>query len=148
MSAGKLTWGRRDWLGLMVLFLSSIAADVIGALLAVKGILPMGSVAAWVYGGWALGAFLGVRVAVRGRSGTVQASLLLAAGAYVLIWLVGLTVFGTAAFAHHGLGITLAVVAFKDGRIMRKNTCMRLHPSIMAASSSSLGIVPIKLLYM
>ena len=111
MSAGKLTWGRRDWLGLMVLFLSSITADVIGALLAVKGILPMGSVAAWVYGGWALGAFLGVRVAVRGRSGTVQASLLLAAGAYVLIWLVGLTVFGTAAFAHHGLGITLAVVA-------------------------------------
>ena len=111
MSAGKLTWGRRDWLGLMALFLSSIAADVIGALLAVKGILPMGSVAAWVYGGWALGAFLGVRVAVRGRSGTVQASLLLAAGAYVLIWLVGLTVFGTAAFAHHGLGITLAVVA-------------------------------------
>lgn len=111
MSAGKLTWGRRDWLGLMVLFLSSIAADVIGALLAVKGILPMGSVAAWVYVGWALGAFLGVRVAVRGRSGTVQASLLLAAGAYVLIWLVGLTVFGTAAFAHHGLGITLAVVA-------------------------------------
>lgn len=110
MSAGKLTWGRRDWLGLMVLFLSSIAADVIGALLAVKGILPMGSVAAWVYGGWALGAFLGVRVAVRGRNGTVQASLL-AAGAYVLIWLVGLTVFGTAAFAHHGLGITLAVVA-------------------------------------
>ena len=86
MSAGKLTWGRRDWLGLMVLFLSSIAADVIGALLAVKGILPMGSVAAWVYGGWALGAFLGVRVA-------------------------GLTVFGTAAFAHHGLGITLALVA-------------------------------------
>lgn len=71
MSAGKLTWGRRDWLGLMVLFLSSITADVIGALLAVKGILPMGSVAAWVYGGWALGAFLGVRVAVRGRSGTV-----------------------------------------------------------------------------
>ena len=67
MSAGKLTWGRRDWLGLMVLFLSSIAADVIGALLA--------------------------------------------AGAYVLIWLVGLTVFGTAAFVHHGLGITLAVVA-------------------------------------
>ena len=63
MSAGKLTWGRRDWLGLMALFLSSIAADVIGALLAVKGILPMGSVAAWVYGGWALGAFLGVRVA-------------------------------------------------------------------------------------
>lgn len=110
MSAGKLTWGQRDWLGLMVLFLSSIAADVIGALLAVKGILPMGSVAAWVYGGWALGAFLGVRVAVRGRSGTVQAALL-AAGAYVLIWLVGLTVFGTAAFAHHGLGITLAVVA-------------------------------------
>ena len=101
MSAGKLTWGRRDWLGLMALFLSSIAADVIGALLAVKGILPMGSVAAWVYGGWVL----------RGRSGTVQASLLLAAGAYVLIWLVGLTVFGTAAFAHHGLGITLAVVA-------------------------------------
>ena len=95
MSAGKLTWGRRDWLGLMALFLSSIAVDVIGALLAVKGILPMGSVAAWV----------------RGRSGTVQASLLLAAGAYVLIWLVGLTVFGTAAFAHHGLGITLAVVA-------------------------------------
>lgn len=28
-----------------------------------------------------------------------------------MIWLVGLTVFGTAAFAHHGLGITLALVA-------------------------------------
>lgn len=128
MSAGKLTWGRRDWLGLMVLFLSSITADVIGALLAVKGILPMGSVAAWVYGGWALGAFLGVRVAVRGRSGTVQASLLLAAGAYVLIWLVGLTVFGTAAFAHHGLGITLAVVAgalLGQGRRHRKKKPVR-----------------------
>ena len=76
MSAGKLTWGRRDWLGLMALFLSSIAADVIGALLAVKGILPMGSVAAWVYGGWALGAFLGVRVAVgaqRHRAGFAAA---------------------------------------------------------------------------
>ena len=43
MSAGKLTWGRRDWLGLMVLFLSSITADVIGALLAVKGAVPEGS---------------------------------------------------------------------------------------------------------
>ena len=73
MSAGKLTWGRRDWLGLMALFLSSIAADVIGALLAVKGILPMGSVAAWVYGGWALGAFLGVRVAGRHRAGFAAA---------------------------------------------------------------------------
>ena len=40
MSAGKLTWGRRDWLGLMVLFLSSIAADVIGALLAVMVLIP------------------------------------------------------------------------------------------------------------
>ena len=60
MSAGKLTWGQRDWLGLMVLFLSSIAADVIGALLAVKGILPMGSVAAWVYGGWSIGTFSGL----------------------------------------------------------------------------------------
>ena len=42
MSAGKLTWGRRDWLGLMVLFLSSIAADVIGALLALWPVVRRG----------------------------------------------------------------------------------------------------------
>ncbi len=112
MSAGKLTWGRRDWLGLMALFLSSIAADVIGALLAVKASCPWG---AWLRGFMAVGRwahFWACGWRCGGRSGTVQASLLLAAGAYaMLIWLVGLTVFGTAAFAHHGLGITLAVVA-------------------------------------
>ncbi len=112
MSAGKLTWGRRDWLGVdgAVSFQHYGGCDR-GAAGGEGHPAHGGAWAAWVYGGWALGAFLGVRVAVRGRSGTVQASLLLAAGAYVLIWLVGLTVFGTAAFAHHGLGITLAVVA-------------------------------------
>ncbi len=107
MSAGKLTWGRRDWLGLMVLFSFQHCGGCDWGAAGGEGYPAHRG--AWLRGfngGWALGAFLGVRVAVRGRSGTVQAALLLAAGAYVLIWLVGLTVFGTAAFAHHGLGIT------------------------------------------
>ena len=75
----------------------------------VKGVLPEGGALAWGCGCWALAAFAGGRVAVRGRGeGTLTAALAAGAAAYLLAWLVGAAI-GDPTFRTGGLYLTAAI---------------------------------------
>ena len=64
---------------------------------------------AWGCGCWALAAFAGGRVAVRGRGeGTLTAALAAGAAAYLLAWLAGAAI-GDPTFRAGGLYLTAAI---------------------------------------
>ena len=79
MSALGAVLGKRTWLGAGAILLAAAGGCALGALLVVKGVLPEGGALAWGCGCWALAAFAGGRVAVRGgsdrRCGGVPAGL-------------------------------------------------------------------------
>lgn len=76
MSALGAVLGKRTWLGAGAILLAAAGGCALGALLVVKGVLPEGGALAWGCGCWALAAFAGGRVAVRGRGeGTLTAAL-------------------------------------------------------------------------
>ena len=88
MSALGAVLGKRTWLGAGAILLAAAGGCALGALLVVKGVLPEGGALAWGCGCWALAAFAGGRVAVRGRGeGTLTAALTAGAAAYLLAWL-------------------------------------------------------------
>ena len=88
MSALGAVLGKRTWLGAGAILLAAAGGCALGALLVVKGALPEGGALAWGCGCWALAAFAGGRVAVRGRGeGTLTAALAAGAAAYLLAWL-------------------------------------------------------------
>ena len=66
MSALGAVLGKRTWLGAGAILLAAAGGCALGALLVVKGVLPEGGALAWGCGCWALAAFAGGRVAVRG----------------------------------------------------------------------------------
>ena len=82
MSALGAVLGKRTWLGAGAILLAAAGGCALGALLVVKGVLPEGGALAWGCGCWALAAFAGGRVAVRGRGeGTLTAALTAGAAA-------------------------------------------------------------------
>ena len=88
MSALGAVLGKRTWLGAGAILLAAAGGCALGALLVVKGVLPEGGALAWGCGCWALAAFAGGRVAVRGRGeGTLTVALAAGAAAYLLAWL-------------------------------------------------------------
>ena len=106
MSALGAVLGKRTWLGAGAILLAAAGGCALGALLVVKGVLPEGGALAWGCGCWALAAFAGGRVAVRGRGeGTLTAALAAGAAAYLLAWLVGAAI-GDPTFRTGGLYLT------------------------------------------
>ena len=101
-------FGKRTWLGLAAAVAALLLWVMLGALLVVKGALPSGMVAWWVYGGCGLAAFLGGCVARRG-GGEVVLALITAALLYALLWCVALASSQPVDFQSHGLWITGAV---------------------------------------
>ena len=109
MSALGAVLGKRTWLGAGAILLAAAGGCALGALLVVKGVLPEGGALAWGCGCWALAAFAGGRVAVRGRGeGTLTAALAAGAAAYLLAWLAGAAI-GDPAFRTGGLYLTAAI---------------------------------------
>lgn len=103
MSALGAVLGKRTWLGAGAILLAAAGGCALGALLVVKGILPEGGALAWGCGCWALAAFAGGRVAVRGKGeGTLTAALAAGAAAYLLAWLAGAAI-GDPTFRTGGL---------------------------------------------
>ena len=102
------SFGKRTWLGLAASVAALLLLVMLGALLVVKGILPSGMTAGWVYGSCGLAAFLGGRVA-RKSGGEAILSLITAALLYVLLWCVALASSQPLDFQSHGLWITGAV---------------------------------------
>ena len=101
MSALGAVLGKRTWLGAGAILLAAAGGCALGALLVVKGVLPEGGALAWGCGCWALAAFAGGRVAVRGRGeGTLTVAL--------LAWLAGAAI-GDPTFRTGGLYLTAAI---------------------------------------
>ena len=109
MSALGAVLGKRTWLGAGAILLAAAGGCALGALLVVKGVLPEGGALAWGCGCWALAAFAGGRVAVRGRGeGTLTVALAAGAAAYLLAWLAGAAI-GDPTFRTGGLYLTAAI---------------------------------------
>lgn len=101
-------FGKRTWLGLAAAVAALLLWVMLGALLVVKGVLPSGMVAWWVYGSCGLAAFLGGCVARKG-GGEAILSLITAALLYALLWCVALASSQPLDFQGNGLWITGAV---------------------------------------
>ena len=101
-------FGKRTWLGLAAAVAALLLGIMLGALLVVKGALPSGMTAWWVYGSCGLAAFLGGCVA-RNGGGEAVLSLITAALLYALLWCVALASSQPVDFQSHGLWITGAV---------------------------------------
>ena len=105
MSIGILL-GKRTWLGILLAFAVTLLLDAVGALLLVKGVLPVSVMTGWSVGSWALGSFAGVRISLRPDCGSLPVALAAALLIYGIVWAVGLSAYDTAGFR---LGVTAAV---------------------------------------
>lgn len=132
MSVLRLLLARRTWLGVATALLLMALCLALGALLLLRELLPLTAALPWVCGSWGLSAFLGARLALRGREeGTLPAALAVAAPLYLLLWGLGLSL-GGAAFAHGGAAITAALLAgtvlaglLRPRRRKKRNTARR-----------------------
>ena len=109
MRAGVL-FGKRTWWGFGVASGVLIVTLLIGALLVVRGILPMEAVSLWLWLSYGVSALSGGRVAAMGQGRDIRA-VVPGTALYVLAWLLALCSDCTINFTANGLGITLAVAA-------------------------------------
>lgn len=107
MSAGIL-FGKRTWIGIGVTIGVLILMLLLGALLIVRGILPMGAVSPWLWVSYGLAVLIGGRVAATGQ-GRQLCALVPGVVLYILAWLLALCSECTIDFAANGLGITAAI---------------------------------------
>lgn len=102
-------FGKRTWIGFGVTVGVVVLSLLLGALLAVRGILPAGSITPWICATYAIAAFLGGCVAAMGQGrrlcGLVPAVLL-----YALMWLLALCSECVIDFAANGVAFTCAVL--------------------------------------
>ena len=125
MSTGVL-FGKRTWSGVGVALGVLIVVLLIGALLVVRGILPMDAVSLWLWFSYGLAVFVGGRIAAAGQGRGVCA-IVPGATLYVLAWLLALCSDCTIEFSANGLGITVAVaigvlLALMGGKRRKKGT--------------------------
>jgi len=101
-------FGKQTWIGFSVATGAMILFLLLGALLFVRGIIPIHMAPLWLQGSYGLSAFAGGRIAAAGKSRRLCA---IAPGTllYAAAWLAALCSECTLDFAQHGLGITVAV---------------------------------------
>ena len=109
MSKLRSLFGRKMWLGLLLVFFVSLVVDAICSLLFVKGVLPDTSVNTCVYVSWGIGALTGACVAVKGEDGVLLRGIVLSVICFCLTWLLGFLLFDTMNFGGYGLGVALAI---------------------------------------
>lgn len=127
MSVGIL-FGKRTWIGLGISLAVLILALLMGALLIVRGLLPMDAASPWLWISYFLAALLGGCVAA--GQGQQLCALMPGALLYILAWLLALCSECSIDFAANGLGITIAVVvgiimALMKGRKKKKSSRSR-----------------------
>lgn len=109
MSKVKQLLGKKTWIGVLTALLVSLVLDGGGALLMSRGIIS--EMPAWVYASYAIGSFIGVRVAVRGESGTLLRAMIVCLILCVAISLTGVAAFGGISFRAHGLGVAVGLLS-------------------------------------
>lgn len=120
MSAGML-FGKRTWIGFGVAIGVMVLSLLLGALLAVRGALPMEAVSPWLWVSYGLAALIGGRVAAIGQWRQLCA-LVPGVLLYVLAWLLALCSECSIDFSGGGLGITISVAA---GIVVALMSCSR-----------------------
>lgn len=79
------------WMGVLLLFLSAVTVDAIGAAILCHGWLPMLYAHSWILVGWLVGGFVGARFVLRaGKEQPLLRATLTCAVAYALAWGIGL----------------------------------------------------------
>ncbi len=82
---------KRFWLGVMLLLLTTVAVDALGAAVLCHGWLPMSYAHPCMLAGWLVGGFVGGRFLLStGREQPLLCAVLLCAVTYVLAWGIGL----------------------------------------------------------
>ena len=107
MDKMKEMLGKKTWLGIGIALILSAALDAIGALFMCSGVIaekPM-----WVYGAYGIGSFVGVRIAVRDKSGTLLHGLLICVIMCAVVCLGGLAIFRAISFSGNGSGVLLGL---------------------------------------
>lgn len=125
MSAGIL-FGKRTWVGLGTAIVLLVLMLLLGALLIVRGQLPMGVASPWLWVSYGLSAFIGGRIAAAGQ-GRKLCAFMPGAMIYALAWLMALCSECMIDFSMNGLGITMAVVigtiiAFVGGKKKKRSS--------------------------
>ena len=103
MSAVKQLLGKKTWIGVLTALIVSFIMDAGGALLMARGMIA--EMPTWVYGSYAIGAFIGVRVAVRGERGTLPRAMTICVIACAAVCLVGVAAYGGISLRSHGIGV-------------------------------------------
>ena len=103
MAQIKELLGKNTWIGVLTALSAGLAVDAIGAGLMVRGVMP--EAPGWVYGAYAIGGFIGVRLAVRGKTGTLLRALTVCLLAGIVVCLIGMAVYGGICFGRHGAGV-------------------------------------------
>lgn len=109
MSAIKQLLGKKTWIGALTALIISLAMDGGGALLMSRGMIP--EMPAWVYGAYAIGAFIGVRIAVRGENGTLLRGLIIWLAVSAAVCIVGIAVYGGITFRGHAIGVLAGLLS-------------------------------------
>ena len=107
--SGGILFEKRTWIGLGAAVGVMGVVFLLGSLLIVHGVLPIGTAAPLVWIGYGMAAFIGGRVAAASKRGWLCAcipGLML----YVLAWLLALCCEGKIDFSANGAGITIMVV--------------------------------------
>ena len=128
MSAGIL-FGKRTWVGLSVTVGVLLIMLLLGALLVVRGFLPMGAISPWLWVSYGLAVLIGGRIAAAGQ-GRKLCAFVPGAMIYVLAWLFALCSECMIDFDANGLEITIAVaigtlIAFAGSRGKKKGSRRR-----------------------
>ncbi len=82
---------KRFWFGVLLLLLTTVAMDALGAVVLCHGWLPMSYAHQWMLAGWLIGGFVGGRFMLcAGKEQPLLRAILICAVAYVLAWGIGL----------------------------------------------------------
>lgn len=111
MSKLRKILGKKTWIGLVVIFLTSLAINAICSLLLIKGVLQETSVNGCVYAAWGIGGLLGTCVAVHGKDGALLRGILLTVFSFGLAWLLGFLIFNTTNLDGYGCGVAISIGA-------------------------------------
>ena len=107
MNVGML-FGKRTWIGFGVSVMGMITLLSLGALLVIKGVIPMNIAPLWLWISYGIAAMVGGRIA--GKS--LQACAFMPAGLlYIVAWGMALCSECEISFITNGVGITVAVLA-------------------------------------
>lgn len=110
MSFGNLL-GKHTWLGVACTWFVFLLLTALGALLTVKGYLPVPACSVWVPATFGVAVFVGGRFAAKGREAPLPRAVLTALLSLGLAWLIGLATGKPLSFSENGFAMAIAALS-------------------------------------